>query len=314
MGNLRSEITKAEILKLYEEPVNDLLFKAHQIHRENFNANEVQVSTLCSVKTGACPEDCHYCPQSAHHNADLKPEPFMEVSKVVEQAQAAKNAGASRFCMGAAWRKLHDRDLDKVCDMVLQVKDLGLETCVTLGMLEEAQVKKLEKAGLDYYNHNVDSSEEFYKKIITTRKYQDRLDTLENLANSNINICSGGIIGMGETREDRAGMLLTLLSLKKSPKSIPINLLEKVDGTPLAGEEDLDVMEFIRTIAITRILFPESYVRLSAGRQNLSKEAQSMCFFAGANSIFYGEKLLTQKNPEQNEDKQLFSELGIRAI
>ncbi len=314
LGEIRNNWKLEEIETLYNLPFNDLLFYAQQIHRKNFDANEVQISTLLSIKTGGCPENCKYCPQSAHYNTGLEKESLMEVKEIVKQAKKAKDIGASRFCMGAAWREVNDRDLDKLCTIVEEVKKTGLETCMTLGMVKKEQAKRLKKAGLDFYNHNIDSSEEFYEKIISTRKYQDRLNTLENIAKNDINVCSGGIIGMGEEIEDRLKMIKTLANLKQHPKSVPINLLEKVEGTPLEGSKDIDVFEFIKTIAITRIIMPQSYVRLSAGRQNLSEEAQSLCFLAGANSIFYGEKLLTQKNPTENQDMALFDKLGLKAV
>ena len=307
----RKEWQLNEVLDLFAKSFSDLIFLAASIHRQNHDPNAVQVSTLLSIKTGSCPEDCKYCPQSAHYNTDLTKEPFMELEKVKDAASKAKEAGASRFCMGAAWRNLHDRDLDKVCDMVKTVKEMGLESCVTLGMLNDKQSQKLKNAGLDYYNHNIDSSEEYYEKIITTRTYQDRLNTLENVRNANINVCSGGIVGMGETRVDRAKMLLTLANLPTQPQSVPINMLVKVKGTPLADTKNIDQFEFIRTIAIARILMPKSAVRLSAGRSEMSEETQAMCFLAGANSIFYGEKLLTTDNPEAEADKKLFQKLGI---
>lgn len=313
IGVERKNWTEEEILSLYKLPFNDLLYFAHQTHRQNFNANQVQISRLLSIKTGGCPENCSYCPQSAHYDTGLEKESLMDVENIINEAKKAKKAGASRFCMGAAWRELHDRDVEQICNIITEVKKTGVETCMTLGMIKSEQAKKLKEAGLDFYNHNIDSSEEFYEKIISTRKYQDRLDTLENIANNNINICSGGILGMGETRIDRIKMLLTLNKLSLSPKSIPINLLEKVEGTPLANQAEFDIFEFIKTIAIARIIFPKSFIRLSAGRQNMSKEAQTMCFFAGANSIFYGEKLLTQGNPEENEDLELLNKLGITA-
>ena len=305
---------KNKILELYELPFNDLIHQAHNIYRDNFNVNQVQVSTLLSIKTGACPENCKYCPQSAHHNTDLKKEPLMDIDVIIDNAKKAKENGASRFCMGAAWRKLHDRDVPQMVETVKEVKKLGLETCLTLGMITGKQADALKAAGLDFYNHNIDTSKEFYEEIITTRKYQDRLDTIKNVANANINICSGGIIGMGESREDRAEMISTLCNFEPQPKSVPINLLEKVQGTPLEHQADIDIFEFIRTIAITRITHPKSYVRLSAGRRNLSKESQALCFFAGANSIFYGEKLLTQSNPSENQDQKLFKTLGLKAV
>lgn len=314
IGAIRKDWQLSEVSSLFSLPFNDLIFYAQQTHRKFFDPNQVQISTLLSIKTGGCPENCSYCPQSAHYDTGLEKEDLMDVSLIVEAAKKAKKNGASRFCMGAAWRNLHDRDVSKICDIVEKVKETGVETCMTLGMITDAQASKLKKAGLDFYNHNIDSSEEFYEKIITTRNYQDRLDTLENIAKNNINICSGGIIGMGETRTDRIKMLLTLNKLDKSPKSIPINLLEKISGTPLEDAKDFDVFEFVRTIAVTRIMFPDAFVRLSAGRQNMSEEAQTMCFLAGANSIFYGEKLLTQNNPKENQDLELFEKLGVKAI
>jgi biotin synthase len=311
--NKASKKTLADLLDLYEKPFMDLIFLAQQVHRENFPANEVQVSTLLSIKTGGCPENCKYCPQSAHYDTGLEKEALMQIDDILKAANEAKKAGASRFCMGAAWRNLHDKDAAQICEIVKAVKETGLQTCMTLGMITADQAKQLKDSGLDYYNHNIDTSEEFYEKIITTRKYQDRLDTLENVADADINVCSGGIVGMGETREDRAKMILTLCKLNTPPKSVPINMLEKVKGTPLEGEKDFDVFEFIRTIAVARIALPESVVRLSAGRQHLSQEAQSLAFLAGANSIFYGEKLLTQDNPEAQTDKKLFEALKIRA-
>tara|TARA_Y100000389_G_C17471274_1_gene531349 strand:- start:14754 stop:15695 length:942 start_codon:yes stop_codon:yes gene_type:complete len=303
-----------DVLGFFGLPFNDLIFKAAQIHRENHNPNQVQVSSLLSIKTGSCPEDCKYCPQSAHHNSGLKKEPFMEIGEVIKHAKKAKESGASRFCMGAAWRNLNNRDLDKVCNMIKEVNKLGLESCVTLGMISSTQADKLKDAGLDYYNHNIDSSEEFYKSIITTRKFEDRLNTLKNIEDAKINICSGGIVGMGESREDRAKMLMTLSSLPNQPKSVPINMLVKTNNSPLGEIEDIDHFEFIRTIAVARILMPISSVRLSAGRSDMNEQMQSLCFLAGANSIFYGEKLLTTENPEMQEDKELFKRLGIQAI
>jgi biotin synthase len=304
----------SEVSELYDSPFNDLLFKAHTIHRENFNPNEIQISTLLSIKTGACPENCKYCPQSAHYNTKLKKEPLLELERIKDAAKAAKESGASRFCMGAAWRNLHDRDVEYMQEIIKEVKKLGLETCMTLGMLTADQAQNLKDAGLDYYNHNLDSSEEFYEEVISTRKYQDRLDTLQHIASANLKTCSGGIVGMGEKKEDRIKMLLTLAALEPTPKSVPINMLEKVAGTPLENAQDLDSFDFIRTIAIARIILPQSYVRLSAGREAMSEEMQALCFFAGANSIFYGEKLLTQKNPSKNKDKDLMLKLGLSAV
>jgi len=300
-----------EILDLFELPFNDLIFKAAEIHRANHEANKVQISTLLSIKTGSCPENCKYCPQSAHYNTGLEKESLMAIDKILDAAKAAKDAGASRFCMGAAWRSLHDRDVEKICNIVDEVKKTGLETCMTLGMLTEDQSKKLKEAGLDYYNHNIDSSPEFYSEIITTRNFEDRLNTLKNVREAGLNVCSGGIVGMGETRNDRAKMLIVLANLPKHPQSVPINMLVKVAGTPLDKVESLDEFEFIRTIAVARIMMPKSVVRLSAGREQMNEQTQALCFLAGANSIFYGEKLLTTSNPEMERDQKLFEKLGI---
>ncbi len=308
----RHDFSVEEVLQLFALPFNDLIFKAAEIHRANHDQNAVQISTLLSIKTGSCPENCKYCPQSAHYDTGLGKESLMEISKILEAAEAAKKAGASRFCMGAAWRSLHDRDVEKICSIVDEVKKTGLETCMTLGMLTESQSKKLKDAGLDYYNHNIDSSEEFYSEIITTRNFQDRLNTLKNVREAGLNVCSGGIVGMGEKREDRAKMLIVLANLPKHPESVPINMLVKVAGTPLDKVEDLDQFEFIRTIAVARIMMPKSAVRLSAGRENMNEQTQALCFLAGANSIFYGEKLLTTSNPEMENDQRLFKKLGIR--
>ena len=303
--------TKEEVLSLFKMPLMDLLFKAHQIHRENHDANKVQISTLCSIKTGACPEDCKYCSQSAHYNTGLKKEPLMEIETILEQAKKAKEAGAARFCMGAAWRKLHEKDTEKVCNIVKEVKKLGLETCMTLGMLSKNQASSLKEAGLDYYNHNLDTSRDFYSTIITTRTYDERLETLANVAEAGINVCSGGILGLGETLEDRAMLLLELANLSPQPQSVPINNLVRVEGTPMGKTPKIDSFDFIRTIAVARILMPQSFVRLSAGRHEMSEEMQAMCFFAGANSCFYGEKLLTAENSKEDRDLALFSKLGI---
>ncbi len=308
----RHDFSIDEVLQLFALPFNDLIFKAAEIHRANHDQNAVQISTLLSIKTGSCPENCKYCPQSAHYDTGLGKESLMEISKILEAAEAAKKAGASRFCMGAAWRSLHDRDVEKICSIVDEVKKTGLETCMTLGMLTESQSKKLKDAGLDYYNHNIDSSEEFYSEIITTRNFQDRLNTLKNVREAGLNVCSGGIVGMGEKREDRAKMLIVLANLPKHPESVPINMLVKVAGTPLDKVEDLDQFEFIRTIAVARIMMPKSAVRLSAGRENMNEQTQALCFLAGANSIFYGEKLLTTANPEMERDQKLFEKLGIK--
>lgn len=311
LGAIRHDWTAQEVKALFELPFNDLMFKAHTVHRENFDPNEVQVSTLLSIKTGSCPEDCKYCPQSAHYSTGLEKERLMEVERVVEKAKQAKATGSTRFCMGAAWKHPHERDMPYVLDMVRQVKELGLETCMTLGMLDQGKADRLADAGLDYYNHNLDTSPEFYDKIITTRTYQDRLDTLQNVRDSGMKICSGGILGMGETASDRYGLLMQLANMPVQPESVPINMLVKVEGTPLEKVDDLDHLDFIRTIAVARIMMPKSHVRLSAGREKMSEEMQAMTFFAGANSIFYGECLLTTPNPETHRDLQLFRKLGI---
>ncbi len=294
-------------------PFNDLLFEAQSITRANFDPNAVQVSTLCNIKTGGCPEDCKYCPQSAKYNTGLGAEKLIGINEVKKQAQAAKDAGSTRFCMGAAWRSPKQRDMAVLTEMVSEVKGLGLETCMTLGMIDESQAHELKDAGLDYYNHNLDSSEEFYSEIITTRGYQDRLDTLDNVAKAGLNTCCGGIVGMGEKLDDRAKMLVTLANMETQPKSVPINQLVKVEGTPLDGVDDVDSFDFIRTIATARIMLPKSYVRLSAGREEMNEETQALCFFAGANSIFYGEELLTTPNPSTNSDKELMDKLGLKA-
>lgn len=307
----KPEWTVEEIAALFNLPFNDLIFKSHSIHRENFNPNEVQISTLLSIKTGGCPEDCKYCPQSSHYQTGVKAEKLMDIAEIRKQAQNAKEAGASRFCMGAAWREPKERDMPELIEAVKAVKDLGLESCMTLGMLTEGQANRLSDAGLDYYNHNLDSSEDFYKEIISTRTYEDRLQTLENVRKSGMKTCCGGIVGMGETRKDRIKFIQTLANLPEPPQSVPINMLVKVEGTPLDMQPDLDNFEFVRTIAVARITMPESYVRLSAGREKMNDEMQALCFFAGANSIFYGEKLLTQSNPQENQDKELFQRLGI---
>jgi biotin synthase len=309
----RGDWSVEEVLALFALPFSDLMFKAAEIHRQNHDANKVQISTLLSIKTGACPENCKYCPQSAHYNTGLEKEALMEIPKILEAAKNAKEAGASRFCMGAAWRNLNDRDVEKICNIVDEVKKTGLETCMTLGMLTSSQSAKLKEAGLDYYNHNIDSSPEFYSEIISTRNFEDRLNTLKNVRESGLNVCSGGIVGMGEEREDRAKMLLILANLPKQPQSVPINMLVKVKGTPMAEIKDLDPFEFVRTIAVARIMMPKSAVRLSAGREEMSEQTQALCFLAGANSIFYGEKLLTTSNPEAEKDQKLFEKLGIEA-
>ncbi len=311
---VRHDWKRSEIEALFALPFNDLLFKAASVHRAFFDPNAVQVSTLLSIKTGACPEDCKYCSQSGHYNTELEKEKLLEVARVVEEAKAAREKGASRFCMGAAWRSPRDRDMPFVLDMIRQVKGLGMETCMTLGMLDKDQAEALADAGLDYYNHNLDTSPEYYGKVITTRTYNDRLSTLSNVRDAGMKVCCGGIVGMGEERDDRVGLLQQLANLPHHPESVPINMLVKIEGTPLADVDDLDPFEFVRTVAVARILMPESYVRLSAGRQEMNDEAQALCFMAGANSIFYGERLLTTDNPEANHDQQLFKRLGIHPL
>ncbi len=310
-GVARHDWTRPEVEALFTLPFSDLIFHAQRIHRLHFDPREVQISTLLSIKTGGCPEDCAYCPQSAHHDAGVKAERLMEVDAVLAEARAAKAAGASRFCMGAAWRSPKDRDLEAVCAMVEGVKALGLESCATLGMLTAPQAQRLKDAGLDYYNHNLDTSPEFYGDIISTRTYRDRLDTLAHVRDAGIHVCCGGIVGMGEARADRVGMIATLASLPAHPESVPINLLVQVEGTPLAGAAALDAIEFVRTVAVARIAMPASVVRLSAGREDMSEETQALCFLAGANSIFYGPKLLTTPNPAQDRDLALLDKLGL---
>ncbi len=311
MSELRNNWSKQEISDLFNSPFNDLLFQAQSIHRQNFDPNQVQVSTLLSIKTGACPEDCGYCSQSAKNDAAVERERLLPLDEVIEKAQLAKSNGASRFCMGAAWRNPTDKNLDKVIDMIIAVKYIGLESCVTLGMLTEPQTQRLKEAGLDYYNHNLDTSPEYYGDVITTRTYDDRLDTLQHVREAGINVCSGGIVGMGEQQSDRISLLQQLANLPQHPESVPINMLVQVEGTPLYGVDELEPLEFIRTIAVARILMPESVVRLSAGRTEMSDETQALCFLAGANSIFYGDKLLTTDNPDENHDQLLFKKLGI---
>ena len=312
-GEIRHNWTIADVNALFEMPFNDLLFKAQTIHRQYFDPNQVQVSTLLSIKTGACPEDCKYCPQSARYDTGLEKERLMEIEKVIQRAREAKAAGSTRFCMGAAWRNPKDRDIPYVVDMIKEVKKLGLETCMTLGMLTREQAIALKQAGLDYYNHNLDTSPEYYGDIITTRTYQDRLDTLQHVRDAGMNVCSGGIVGMGETADDRSGLLMQLANLPQQPESVPINMLVKVKGTPLDKVDDLEPFEFVRTIAVARIMMPKSYVRLSAGREAMNEQMQALCFMAGANSIFYGCKLLTTSNPETHEDVLLFKKLGINS-
>jgi len=310
----RHDWTREEIRTLFALPFPELVFRAAQVHRENFDPSEVQVSTLLSIKTGGCPEDCAYCPQSAKFETGVKAEKLMDVDAVLAKARAAKAGGASRFCMGAAWRSPKDRDLDKVCEMVEGVKALGMETCVTLGMLTGDQARRLKDCGLDYYNHNLDTSPEFYRQIITTRTYQDRLDTLEHVRAAGIHVCCGGIVGMGEGLEDRIGMIAMLAALPAHPESVPINMLVRVEGTPLANTQALDPIDFVRTIAVARICMPASVVRLSAGREDMSEETQALCFLAGANSIFYGPKLLTTPNPGRDRDMALLDKLGMRPM
>jgi biotin synthase len=310
-GAVRQDWTRAEIQALFDLPFPDLIFHAQRIHREHFDPREVQISTLLSIKTGGCPEDCAYCPQSARYHTGVTADKLMDVAAVMDEARAAKAAGASRFCMGAAWRSPKDRDLDQVCSMVEGVCALGLETCATLGMLSAPQAARLKGAGLDYYNHNLDTSPEFYREIISTRTYQDRLDTLDHVRAAGIHVCCGGIVGMGEGRHDRIGMVATLASLPAHPESVPINLLVRVEGTPLALNETFDPLEFVRTIAVARIAMPASVVRLSAGREDMSEETQALCFLAGANSIFYGPRLLTTPNPERGRDSALLDKLGL---
>ncbi|MGC8536076.1 MAG: biotin synthase BioB [Rhizomicrobium sp.] len=313
-GSLRHDWSRQEIADLFALPFADLIYRAHTVHRARFDANEVQISTLLSIKTGGCPEDCAYCPQSAAHDTGVKAEKLMEIEAVLRDARAAKEGGATRFCMGAAWRSPKDRDLDAVCQMVEGVRALGMETCVTLGMLTAMQADKLKAAGLDYYNHNLDTSPEYYGEIISTRTYQDRLDTLTHVRDAGIHVCCGGIVGMGETRNDRIGMIHALATLPVHPESVPINMLVQVEGTPVSKGQAADIIEFVRTIAVARLTMPASMVRLSAGRETMSDEGQALAFFAGANSIFCGAKLLTTPNPSRDRDTGLFERLGIQAM
>lgn len=303
--------TMSQVTALFEKPLLELLFEAQVVHRQHFDPQQVQVSTLLSIKTGACPEDCKYCPQSARYKTGLESEKLMEVEQVLDSARKARAAGSTRFCMGAAWKNPSERDMPYLEQMVQGVKALGLETCMTLGTLSDAQAQRLANSGLDYYNHNLDTSPEFYGNIITTRSYQERLDTLDKVRDAGIKVCSGGIVGLGETVKDRAGLLLQLANLPTPPESVPINMLVKVKGTPLADNDDVDPFDFIRTIAVARIMMPRSYVRLSAGREQMNEQTQAMCFMAGANSIFYGCKLLTTPNPEEDKDLLLFRKLGL---
>jgi biotin synthase len=313
-GQLRHDWTRDELRALFDLPFPELMFRAQSIHRQHFDPAAVQISTLLSIKTGGCPEDCAYCPQSARYDTGVHAEKLMSLDAVLAEARAAKAAGASRFCMGAAWREPKERDLDNVCAMVEGVRALGLETCATLGMLTSEQALRLKGAGLDYYNHNLDSSPEFYEQIITTRTYEDRLQTLDHVREAGIHVCCGGIVGMGETREDRVGMIATLANLPAHPESVPINMLVRVAGTPLAERQTLEPLEFVRTIAVARITMPRSMVRLSAGREDMSEETQALCFLAGANSIFYGPKLLTTPNPGRDRDRDLMERLGLEPM
>lgn len=310
---LRNDWSLEELEGLFALPFNDLLFQAHTLHRQNFDPNAVQISTLLNIKTGGCSENCGYCSQSAHHDTNLERESLMALEEVMAAAKEAKASGATRFCMGAAWRNPTERNMAQVLEMVKGVKAMGMETCLTLGMLDEGQVNDLKGAGLDYYNHNLDTSRDYYEKVVTTRSYDDRLDTIQRVKDAGINVCSGGILGMGESRRDRAGLLQELANLPEHPESVPINMLVKVPGTPLAATPDLDIFEFIRTVAVARIIMPTSHVRLSAGREGMSDEAQALCFFAGANSIFYGDRLLTTDNAETGHDEALFERLDIHA-
>ena len=310
----RHDWTRAEAMALYDLPFMDLLFRAQMVHRASFDPNKVQMSRLLSIKTGGCAEDCGYCSQSAHHKTGLKASKLMEVERVINEAKKAKAAGATRYCMGAAWRSPKARDMDTVVAMVEGVKGLGMETCMTLGMLTDTDIVRLRDAGLDYYNHNVDTSEAYYNKVITTRTYADRLDTLARVRDAGMKVCSGGIVGMGEEREDRVDMLVTLANLDEHPESVPINMLIAIPGTPLENAERIDPIDFVRTIAVARILMPKSFVRLSAGRTDMSDEMQALCFFAGANSIFVGETLLTADNPGEDKDSLLFAKLGLAPL
>jgi biotin synthase len=309
-----TSVSVESVLALFAKPFSDLLFEAQTVHRQHFDPNRVQLSQLLSIKTGGCSEDCSYCSQSARHDTGLEKQSLLELDAVLEAARAAKSAGATRFCMGAAWRGPKQKDLEPVLEMVREVKALGLETCTTLGMLKEGQAQQLKEAGLDYYNHNLDTSPEFYDQIVTTHTYQDRLDTLNQVRDVGINVCCGGIVGMGESRTQRAGLIAQLASLDPPPESVPINMLVQVEGTPLDGAEALEPLEFVRTIAVARLTMPTSFVRLSAGRQWMSESTQALCFLAGANSIFYGDKLLTTGNPEWERDQALFDKLGLSPL
>ncbi|AMS42907.1 MULTISPECIES: biotin synthase BioB [Aminobacter] len=310
----RPQWSRAEAQAIYDSPFNDLLFRAQTVHRENFDPNRVQMSRLLSIKTGGCPEDCGYCSQSSRHESGLKASKLMEVQRVLAEAKKAKDGGATRYCMGAAWRSPKERDMDAVVAMIEGVKELGMETCMTLGMLDLGQAQRLKQAGLDYYNHNIDTSERYYNEIITTRTFADRLDTLANVRDSGIKVCCGGIVGMGEEKADRVDMLLTLANLPEHPDSVPINMLIPIEGTPLGEADPIEPIEFVRTIALARIMMPKSHVRLSAGRTAMSDEMQALCFFAGANSIFVGDTLLTAENPGEDKDTALFRRLGIQPM
>lgn len=312
MGMLRHDWQAAEVAGLFSLPMNDLLFQAHTLHRQYFDANEIQLSALLNIKEGGCPEDCGYCPQSVHYETGVQASPTMALTDVIAAARAAKAQGASRFCMGGAWRNPRRKDFELVLAMIEAVNAEGLETCATLGMLTDDQAQQLKQAGLDYYNHNLDTSPEHYQDIISTRTYADRLQTLERVRQAGMNVCCGGIVGMGEDLDDRIGLLLTLANLPRHPESVPINLLVRVEGTPLADTDGIDPLEFVRTIAVARILMPASYVRLSAGRTGMDDALQTLCFFAGANSVFFGDKLLTTGNPEHGQDLRLFQQLGLR--
>ena len=311
--SIRHNWTQDEVLTLLSAPFNDLLFQAHTLHRQFHPANQVQLSTLMNIKSGGCPEDCAYCPQSAHYQTSVKAEKMATINDIITQAQQAKKEGATRFCMGAAWREPKQKDLDRVIDMIEAVNDLGMESCATLGMLDESQAQQLKQAGLKFYNHNLDTSPEYYTDIISTRDYQQRLDTLEYVRRAGLRVCCGGIIGMGEKESDRAGLLLSLANMPQHPQSVPINMLVRVAGTPAATVDDIDAIDFVRVIATARILMPASMVRLSAGRNEMTDEMQALCFFAGSNSIFYGEKLLTTNNPQLQQDRELLARLGIQA-
>jgi len=313
-ADIRHDWTKDEVRALFALPFNDLIFRAQSLHRKYFDAREVQISTLLSIKTGGCPEDCAYCPQAARYDTAVKAEKLMSLASVLREAVAAKAAGATRFCMGAAWREPKDRDLDAVCEMIDGVRALGLETCATLGMLSETQAQRLKSAGLDYYNHNLDTSPEFYGEIVTTRNYQERLDTLNHVRAAGIHVCCGGIVGMGESEDDRAGLIATLARLDPHPESVPINALVRVAGTPLSDAPVVTALDFVRMIAAARVTMPASMVRLSAGREDMSEETQALCFLAGANSIFYGPKLLTTPNPAADDDRALMGRLGLVAM